>query len=46
MPTHYVEDYEELTGKKIPKSEVTAKVVTAPKEDAEATKAEAETKGK
>jgi len=46
MPTHYVEDYEELTGKKIPKPGVTAKVVTAPKETVEVAKAEAETKAK
>lgn len=46
MPTHYVEDYEELTGKKIPKSAVTAKVVTAPAETDAVDSTEAETKVK
>jgi len=30
MPTHFVEDYEEITGKKLPKSAVETKVVIGP----------------
>lgn len=43
MTTYYVEDYEALTGKKIP-AEVEAKVVEAPPVPKKASKTQAETK--
>lgn len=43
MPTHYVEDYEALTGKKIP-ADVEVKVVEAPPAPEKASKTQAETK--
>jgi hypothetical protein len=46
MPAHYVEDYEEVTGKKLPKSAVTAKVISTPAEADAVDSTEAETKGK
>jgi len=46
MPTHYVEDYEELTGLKRDKPGAEAKVITAADDSAPAVKktAKAETK--
>jgi hypothetical protein len=44
MPTHYVEDYEELTGKKREKPVVEVKVVTAPEAAPVGKTVEAETK--
>lgn len=35
MATHYVEDYEEVTGKQREGFSVTTKVITAPESDAE-----------
>jgi len=46
MPTHYVEDYEELTGKKREKPVVEAKVVTAPVDAPVVNATRAETKAK
>jgi hypothetical protein len=44
MPTYYVEDYEAVTGRKIPQDEVEAKVITAPPAPKKSTKTQAETK--
>jgi len=44
MPTHYVEDYEEVTGKKREKPVVETKVVTPPDDTPIFNATEAETK--
>ena len=46
MPNDYVEDYEEITGKKREKFTAEAKVITATDEPKASRSAKAETKGK